>query len=641
MQPEVVHSTTAAIATTSTAAAIANGSPLSLDSNNNNNISIHNPPSFRKTIASSLSFRRKRQKQQQQQKNNSAFVCLVRSARNRRLLANILFMLFVLSFCGAYLLSQQQQSSLTITRQRKRRNNNNNKYHKSWIASAWWLSSPIGTSFPFLFSSWVHNNNNHNNTMGARRKNMLATATRRNRRVGASLATSNNNNNNNMVEPQPSPSIQQPPPSSHDVLNTTNQQLRRGHSSQQQISSQPRRIDTDTTAATTIKKPVGTFLRGKSTGSVALQNMPWAVDSPNAPASCQESITDVEFTLVSQLSWNRLWMMEHHCERWKQDMSIAIYIGNNETTTSSIITKESILQELVAMGCRDDIRVTLVSGYSDQEYPVNVLRNRALDAVRTSHVVYLDVDFWPSVDLHDVLQLHVELLKTDPKQALVIPAFQLNRQCREWRDCRENNIPLMAQQKSELLDLVIAHKGSPFDPTNAGGHGSTRYQDWLTQKTDELVEIPCVLSNRYEPYLVFRYCRELPPFQEAFTGYGKNKMTWMMQLRRNGYRFSQIGTAFCIHYPHLDSKARMYWNGGEGGVQIPKPKITTGIDLQQFKRGQIDETFVQFRTWLEQHVPDRTVVGKCQDNSALDDDERLWVDHRHLPQHHHVPSSVT
>jgi hypothetical protein len=327
-------------------------------------------------------------------------------------------------------------------------------------------------------------------------------------------------------------------------------------------------------------------------------------------------------------------MMEHHCQRWKHAISIAIYVGSDDTI--SIITKDSIIQELVSMGCRDDIRVTLVSGYSEQEYPVNVLRNRALDTVTTSHVVYLDVDFWPSVDLYDVLQQHAEILQTDPQQALVIPAFQLNRQCREWKDCRENNIPLMAQQKNELLDLVVAHKGSPFDPTNVGGHGSTRYQDWLTQKTDELVEIPCVLSNRYEPYLVFRYCRELPPFQEAFTGYGKNKMTWMMQLRRNGYRFSQIGTAFCIHYPHLDSKARMHWNGGEGGVQIPKPKTATGIDLHQFKRGQIDETFVQFRTWLEHHVPDRTVVGKCNTPDALDDDERLWVDHHqyHSPHHH-------
>jgi len=67
--------------------------------------------------------------------------------------------------------------------------------------------------------------------------------------------------------------------------------------------------------------------------------------------------------------------------------------------------------------------------------------------------------------------------------------------------------------------------------TNFGGHGSTRYAEWLEQKPDQLLPIECVHSNRYEPYLVVRYCSQLPPFQKIFSGYGKNKVRSILFCR--------------------------------------------------------------------------------------------------------------
>jgi Glycosyl-transferase for dystroglycan len=333
------------------------------------------------------------------------------------------------------------------------------------------------------------------------------------------------------------------------------------------------------------------------------------------------SVNDIDFTIATQLSYNRLWMMEYHCVRWTQAMSLAIYVGKNESTT---VTSDSIRQDMIQMGCSEqqDITIQVLSGYSDEEYPVNVLRNMALSKVRTTHVVYVDVDFWVSIDLYTILNQHREALLSNSKLALVVPAFQLSRQCKEWRDCREMNIPKMPHIKDELVDLMMKHQANAFDPSNRGGHGSTRYKDWLLQLEDELIPIDCVKSNRYEPYLVFRLCNDLPPFQESFTGYGKNKMTWMMQLRRTGYQLMQLGGAFAVHYPHLDSTARMHWNGGVDGSQLPKPHDTT-VDLSKFKRGQIDETFVAFRHWLATSIPDNSVMPMCED--AQDDDQRLWI----------------
>ena len=175
---------------------------------------------------------------------------------------------------------------------------------------------------------------------------------------------------------------------------------------------------------------------------------------------------------------------------------------------------------------------------------------------------------------------------------------------------------------TDLKQQILAHKVTRFDPTNRGGHGSTRYKDWFKQNYDDgdpLLEIECFLSNRYEPYLVFRLCQELPPFQEAFTGYGKNKMTWVMQLRRMGYRFWQLGKgAFVIHYPHLDSPSRMAWNNA--------PEHKKGAVWQDYKRGRMDQLFVEFRDWLQDEVPDETRTPFCEDK--LDDDARLWVNRK-------------
>jgi len=347
--------------------------------------------------------------------------------------------------------------------------------------------------------------------------------------------------------------------------------------------------------------------------------------SETAPSCRSLTEDEIDFTLVTQLSLNRLWMLEHHCSRWgaQHAISMAVFVGEE------IISVDEISDQLQALGCSPEhVTVQTVAGFSEEEYPVNVLRNRALSAVQTTHVVYVDVDFWESIDLYDTLQLHTAVLAADPRQALVVPAFQLARQCKEWRDCRENNIPLMPHVKDELLDLMVQHVADSFDPTNPGGHGSTRYADWLDQSETELLPITCVNSNRYEPYLVFRHCRDLPPFQEAFTGYGKNKMTWVMQLRRSGYRLRQLGGSFLVHYPHLDSPARMHWNGGKHGAPVRKPHDESA--LANFKRGQIDHAFVEFRAWLDRTVPDDTAVPKCAD--ALDDDQRLWIEH---DKHHH------
>ena len=364
--------------------------------------------------------------------------------------------------------------------------------------------------------------------------------------------------------------------------------------------------------------------------------------TPNAPSCIDADPADeIDYTLVTQLSDDRLWMMEYHCQRYPHKMSIAVY------TNRSL---DDVITDFQAMNCpvgddsdpKNNVDVSILDSNvvgSSIDYPVNQLRNLAISKVQTSHIIYIDVDFWTSEKLYETMLESniVNVLKTNPRQALVIPAFQLFRQCREWKDCRSKNIPQMPYNLQELSKMFNDKKGHIFDPTNKGGHGSTLYKEWMHQEPGTLLDIECLQSNRYEPFVVVRKCHELPPFQIQFSGYGKNKMTWMMQMIRSGYKLSQVGGVYLCHYPHLDSSSRQHWNeapdklktGGDnkdGGFNVRKPKKSDGnLDFHNYKRGQVDKLYIEFRNWLRSDVPDHSVLGLCE--NAQDDDSKLWIDH--------------
>ena len=354
--------------------------------------------------------------------------------------------------------------------------------------------------------------------------------------------------------------------------------------------------------------------------------------TPNAP-SCSDPIDadSISFTLVSQLSHDRIWMLPYHCQRWGDNpMSVVIFSDEDAA---------DVKNKLVEEGCSDEhltVQTVSKTRYDPQgtDYPVNILRNLAFSKVKTTHLVYADIDFWPSESLHPILNIQSvkERMASDSKLATVVPVFQMNRRCRAYKDCRDDNIPFMPKRKDELIKLIKKREASTFDPTNEGGHGSTRYISWKDQEEGSYMDLPCIRSNRYEPYLALRYCSELPPFQEGFSGYGKNKMTWAMQLRRGGYQFSQLGEAFLIHYPHLDSKSRLEWNKKPKELQkvdstlvvdVLESKEGSNIDLFNYKRARVDALFLDYKDWLRDHVKDVSRVPMCE--NALNDDVRLWV----------------
>jgi hypothetical protein len=264
------------------------------------------------------------------------------------------------------------------------------------------------------------------------------------------------------------------------------------------------------------------------------------------------------------------------------------------------------------MGCNQKITVSFVDVSSLKDYPVNRLRNLALSHVKTTHSITMDGDLLVSPNLHEALLAHRAVLASDIKAALVIPAFEVRNVCEPKSNtdstlCRKLHVSMVPNTKKQLLQSYAppvknntwASKVNYMqflDIAWEHAHSTTCPSSWPNQSASELFPVTCVTSDWYEPYLAIRYCRDTPPFQEAFAGFGENKVTWMKQVRRTGFRLFRIGDGFTIHVPHLKSPA--FFN---------------------HKKHKMNVTIKQaFHRWMKANVKDEHRMPLCEKKKCED-----------------------
>lgn len=253
-------------------------------------------------------------------------------------------------------------------------------------------------------------------------------------------------------------------------------------------------------------------------------------------------------------------------------------------------------------------------------------RNLAIENVKTSHYLYLDIDFWPSTTLYEHVHSKDSLmtLSTNPKTALVVPAFsRLDHDCKikgtrisstpqipsnaaQINKCIEYYKKDMPTDKKSLENFIREEKAHTFDHWTVGAHGTTNANAWLKQRKGTLRDVKCIKATRYEPYLVLRRCSDLPPFQNTFTGYGKNKIQHILHLTRLGYKLSVLGGGFIIHFPHPASAAKVEWDafvddGHHENDRKKQQKLLKkmGLGVDDYHRLAMDNLLIQFVEWLE------------------------------------------
>lgn len=301
--------------------------------------------------------------------------------------------------------------------------------------------------------------------------------------------------------------------------------------------------------------------------------------------SCPAAVDDTRFqtTLVVQASWDRLWVLRETCRRWR-DPIVAV-VGSSEASyrpEHNATYWNAMCPQLTLLIQRIDSDPAL--------YPVNQLRNLALDAVTTSHILVVDVDFVPSRDLEATIRRVLEKQQQQQQsneyslgkyEALVVPAFErlIRPPCTSKEECQhhlQSNSSFLPETFADLWHCVQRQDCQVFQSdVNWEGHYSTRTEEWLEGEwyrdgdRSQPRTISCFHTLRYEPYVVIRWCDSsqgphrpvAPYYDERFYGYGKNKIEYIQHLRLLGYQFQVLPEGFLTHNPHVDSKAKEQWAG--------------------------------------------------------------------------------
>jgi hypothetical protein len=361
-----------------------------------------------------------------------------------------------------------------------------------------------------------------------------------------------------------------------------------------------------------------------------LENM----DTIRLQSSCPATLSagEIRTTLVIQSSLERLWILVETCKRWKSPIVLAVHLPHHSPENHpSIVAAKEKCSELTVVPYR------ATEEEQEWEYPVNRLRNMALDAVRTSHVLTIDIDFIPSMFLDELIRSTVleqqALIDYSEREAMIVPAFERlpPEPCSKENDCSvhlKTNSSFIPQTLNELRSCTMKKECSVFQfSNNWEGHYSTRSESWLkgdwyeaevssvpnnaTGRTapKRIRTIKCFDSLRYEPYVVLRWCPVSnnstdrttpisPYYDERFYGYGKNKIELISHLRFMGYHFSVLPIGFIIHNPHFESAAKQTWNDVKAN------------DLHQ----QMDSLYPKFldELWNKYKKTTKFIVQQCK-----------------------------
>uniref|UniRef100_F1KY88 Glycosyltransferase-like protein n=2 Tax=Ascaris suum TaxID=6253 RepID=F1KY88_ASCSU len=242
---------------------------------------------------------------------------------------------------------------------------------------------------------------------------------------------------------------------------------------------------------------------------------------------------DADVTLTTQLSMDRFVLFESLLAFWTGPVSAAIYLSDSELTQLM-----QYLADTKVFRNRTDIALHAVFK-EGVHFPINYLRNVALNATNTPFVFLADVDFLPMPGLYELIRKRLSSGLPLKGKAFVVPAF-------ESKGYRSSVVPA---SKAELLVMLDTGQVQIFrQDVWIQGHASTDYDRWRTTQTEYSV----AWRTDYEPYVVVAR-NETPPYDNRFVGFGWNKVSHIMSLNAAGFDFIVLPDVFIVHQPHSAS----------------------------------------------------------------------------------------
>lgn len=169
---------------------------------------------------------------------------------------------------------------------------------------------------------------------------------------------------------------------------------------------------------------------------------------------------------------------------------------------------------------------------------INALRNVAVQAARTEFVMMVDVDMTPATTSFECLRsvngLWLRrLLPENGKRILTPPVFIGDVQHRPARD------------KDELRNMLVRRAGTSYC---LNSQRPNKIKRWYGEH--EVVETRFLTD--YEPYGIVRR-DEYPEYDERFSGYGFNKISWAYGAELAGWRIFVLPDSFLTHLNHVEN----------------------------------------------------------------------------------------
>lgn len=253
---------------------------------------------------------------------------------------------------------------------------------------------------------------------------------------------------------------------------------------------------------------------------------------PNVNRHKAQNATDPtnEVTLVSFGSMDQLLHIPRLVTRWSGPISLALHVPDEDSLTSF----SRFYHEKLSTFQNISIHFLLEKGASDKGVPGNRLRNLAMQAVESDYLLFLDLEYLPSADLHARLMV---VLRTnyrvravlDELRLLVLPAF-------EWANNTFSGMPLdgIPAEKTDLVHRV--RDGSVLltpMPNVSQVAASMDYAKWAKSTPGNMYILPG-WKPAYAPFVLAR--REgLPPFFERFRNPWYATQSWFEELYEGYY----------------------------------------------------------------------------------------------------------
>lgn len=279
-----------------------------------------------------------------------------------------------------------------------------------------------------------------------------------------------------------------------------------------------------------------------------------------------------DITLVTQLSFERLHMLEGQCRAWTGVIAAAVHVpvvrgkavvsragrSSQGPVEPQRVPLSDVLARLRAFHaqaeasalCKLDVSLSVqefASVWLAGLYPVNTMRNRALALARTDVALLLDVDFWPSAELSELMLVPGKYASLAAAvaagNAIVLPAFETSAGGAQGVSVARAAV---AEGKPAA---VRAHASGALKAFHVDrysqGHRATDYGRWAASERPYRV----AYQEGYEPYVIVARDR-VPWCDERFVGYRKNKVVHLMHLASAGLQFVVHPRAFVVHAPH-------------------------------------------------------------------------------------------